>query len=75
VKKPREEREKVEYNHQIEVDYLKATFETKSKAKSVLIDKKLAILERELSLDEAQLKIISELKKESETQECEIATF
>jgi hypothetical protein len=35
----RDEREKIEYNHQIE--YLKATFETKSKAKSILIDKNL----------------------------------
>ncbi len=50
----RKEREKIEYIHQIE--YLKATFETESKAKSVLIDKNLASLEREL--DEAQLKII-----------------
>ena len=46
------------------IDYLKATFETKSKTKSVLIDKKLANLEREL--DEAKLKIIeTESKWES----------
>ena len=50
--------------YQIEIDYLKATFETKSKDKSVLIDKKLANLEREL--DEAKLKIIeTESKWES----------
>ena len=62
--KMREEREKIEYNHQIEIEYLKATFETKSKAKSVLIDENLARLEREL--DEAQLKIIeTESKWES----------
>jgi hypothetical protein len=63
-KMTREEREKIEYNHQIEIEYLKATFETKIKAKSVLIDKKLANLEREL--DEAKLKIIeTESKWES----------
>jgi myosin heavy subunit len=63
-KMTREEREKIEYNHQIEIEYLKATFETKSKDKSVLIDKKLANLEREL--DEAKLKIIeTESKWES----------
>ena len=63
-KMTREEREKVEYNHQIEIEYLKATFEAKSKTKSVLIDKKLANLEREL--DEAKLKIIeTESKWES----------
>jgi uncharacterized membrane protein len=30
-KMTREEREKVEYNHQIEIEYLKATFEAKVK--------------------------------------------
>jgi len=50
--------------YQIEIEYLKATFETKIKAKSVLLDKKLANLEREL--DEAKLKIIeTESKWES----------
>jgi hypothetical protein len=48
-KMTREVRDKIEYNHQIEIEYLKATFDTKSKAK------KLANLEREL--DEAKLKI------------------
>jgi len=63
----REEREKIEYKYQIEIDYLKATFETKSKTKSVLIDKKLANLEREL--DEAKLKIIeTESKWESSSE-------